>query len=84
MYHSRTDEHNKEVIMQSMGKADGTVRVVFATMALGMGVNFIGLFTTIHYGALHSLDDYFQEWPGRKTWRGFYFYRVLDAKRCST
>ncbi len=61
MYHSRTDEHNKGVIMESMGKADGTVRVVFATMALGMGVNFVGLCTTIHYGAPRSLDDYFQE-----------------------
>ncbi len=40
MYHSRTDEHNKQVIMESMGKVDGTVRIVFATMALGMGVNF--------------------------------------------
>ena len=61
MYHSKTDDHNKEVIMQSMGKADGTVRVVFATMALGMGVNFVGLCRTIHYGAPRSLDDYFQE-----------------------
>ncbi len=61
MYHSRTDEHNKEVIMESMNKADGTIHVVFATMALGMGVNFIGLYTTIHYGASRSLDDYFQE-----------------------
>lgn len=43
MYHLKTDEHNKEVIM---GKLDGVVRVVFATMALGMGVNFSGLTCT--------------------------------------
>ena len=61
MYHSKTDEHNKEVIMTSMSKQDGVVRVVFATMALGMGVNFSGLTCTIHYGAPCSLDDYFQE-----------------------
>lgn len=61
MYHSKTDDHNKEVIMASMSKPDGVVRVVFATMALGMGVNFTGLTCTIHYGAPRSLDDYFQE-----------------------
>ena len=61
MYHSKTDDHNKEVIMASMSKPDGVVRVVFATMALGMGVNFTGLTCTMHYGAPRSLDDYFQE-----------------------
>ena len=61
MYHSNTVNHNKELIMQSMLKTDGIVRVVFATMALGMGVNFMGLSATIHYGAPRSIDDYFQE-----------------------
>ena len=61
MYHSKTDYHNKEFIMTSMSKEDGIVRVVFATMALGVGVNFSGLTSTIHYGAPRSLDDYFQE-----------------------
>ena len=61
MYHSKTDDHNKHVIMQGMAKTDGTIRVVFATMALGMGVNFVGLTSTIHYGAPRCIDDYFQE-----------------------
>ena len=47
--------------MASMSQQDGVMRVVFATMALGMGVNFSGLTCTIHYGAPRSLDDYFQE-----------------------
>ena len=29
--------------------------------ALGMGVNLVGLYSTIHYGAPRSLEDYFQE-----------------------
>ena len=57
----KTDEHNKVGIMTSMSKQDGVVRVVFATMALGMGVNFSTLTSTIHYRAPCSLDDYFQE-----------------------
>ena len=40
MYHSKTDEYNKEVITTSMSKQDGVVRVVFATTDLG---NFCGL-----------------------------------------
>lgn len=61
MYHADTPSHNKEVIMQSMQKADGVVGIVFATVALGMGVNFVGLNKIIHYGAPASIEDYFQE-----------------------
>ena len=61
MFHSNTADHNKDIILRSMVNKDGIVRVVFATMALGMGVNFINLSTTIRYGAPKSLDDYFQE-----------------------
>ena len=34
MFHSNTPEHNKHVVLQSMVKSDGVVRVVFATTAL--------------------------------------------------
>ena len=61
MFHSNTPEHNKEVILNSMTKEDGIVRVVFATTALGMGVDFTGLNSTVHYGAPRSIEDYFQE-----------------------
>ncbi len=61
MYHSSTPTYNKEVILKSMEIEDGTIRVVFATIALGMGVNFAGLNRTIHYGAPTAIEDYFQE-----------------------
>ena len=61
IYHSRTDELNKHVIMESISKANGMCPVMFATMALGMGVNLVGLYSTIHYGVPRSLEDYFQE-----------------------
>ena len=61
MFHSCTDEHNKRVVMSSLSQADGVVRVVFATMALGMGVDFKSLDYVIHYGAPRSLEDYMQE-----------------------
>ena len=61
MYHSNTPQYNKEVILKSMDQPDGVVRIVFATIALGMGVNLRGVNTIIHYGAPRSIDDYFQE-----------------------
>ena len=45
----------------SLGSASGVVRVVFAMIALGMGVNLQGVNTIVHYGAPNSIDDYFQE-----------------------
>lgn len=35
--------------------------VVFATTALGMGINLQDVNTVIHYSAPRSLEDYFQE-----------------------
>ena len=61
MFHSSTSDATKQIILESLSKPDGTIRVVFATTALVMGVNFVGLRATIHYGAPRSLDDYFQE-----------------------
>lgn len=61
MYHSNTPQYNKDVILKSLNQPDGVVKNVFATIALGMGVNLCNVKTMIHYGAPHSIDDYFQE-----------------------
>ena len=61
MFHANTPQHNKEVILSSLTRPDGVVRVVFATVALGMGINLRDVNTIIHYGAPQSIEDYFQE-----------------------
>ena len=61
MYHANTPAHNKEVIHTSMQDPHGVVRIIFATVALGMGVNMVGVNTAIHYGAPSCIEDYFQE-----------------------
>ena len=43
MYHGNTSPHNEQVIQRSMLDADGVVCIVFATIALGMGVNIVGV-----------------------------------------
>ena len=47
--------------MSILSQSDGVVRVVFATMAHGKGVDFKSLDYIIHYGAPRSLEDYIQE-----------------------
>ena len=54
MFHSDTPQNNKDVILQSRQDPNGVVRVVFGTVALGMGVNLK------HRGLLPG------EWQGRK------------------
>lgn len=61
MFHSHTPQYNKEVILRSLQIPSGVVRVVFATVALGMGIDLQGVNNIIHYGAPKSLEDYFQE-----------------------
>ena len=56
-----TPKYNKEVIHTSLSVPDGIVRVVFATVALGMGINFQNVNLIIHYGSPRSIEDYFQE-----------------------
>ena len=60
MFHSRTTEHNKYVILKSLTSSSEVLRIVFATIALGMGVHLIDVNCVVHYGAPSSIDDYFQ------------------------
>ena len=82
MFHAQTPQHDKDVILSSMQK-DGIVRVVFATVALGMGVNFVGLNRVIHYGTPSSIEDYFQE-CGRADRSGDPAKSSMEAFRCTT
>ena len=60
MFHASTPQHSKDVIMGSLQDCHGTVRVVFASVAMGMGIDLHGVDTIIHYGAPSSIEDYFQ------------------------
>ena len=60
MFHTSTPQHSKDVIMGSLQDCHGTVRVVLASVAMGMGIDLHGVDTIIHYGAPSSIEDYFQ------------------------
>ena len=58
MFHASTPQHSKDVIMGSLRVCH--VRVVFASVTMGMGIDLHGVDTIIHYGAPISTEDYFQ------------------------
>ena len=60
MFHSSIPQHSKDVIMGSLQDCHGTVRVMFASVVMGMGIDLHGVDTIIHYGAPSSIEDYFQ------------------------
>ena len=83
MYHSCTPQHNKDVILQSLRKPDGVVRIVFATVALGMGIDLQDVNTVIHYGAPRSLEDISRKADGGgrrgSSVRSIVYWRVRDC-----
>ena len=60
MFHAKTPQSSKEVIIRSLLDPQGVVRIVFASLAIGMGVDLRGVNTIVHYGAPSSMEDYFQ------------------------
>ena len=83
MYHANTSAHNKAVIQASIQDPHGVVRVVFATVALGMGINLVGVNTTIHFGAPTCIEDYFQEsWHAERSGdqaKSIIFWKAADV-----
>ena len=53
----------------------GTVRVVFASVAMGMGIDLHGVDNIIHYCAPSSIEDYFQV----EKWRFSLLHSLLDT-----
>ena len=85
MFHASTPQHSKDVIMGSLQDCHGTVRVVFPSVAMGMGIYLHGVDTIIHYGAPSSIEDYFQA-SGRRGQSGDSDYSIVyrTPKDCQT
>jgi superfamily II DNA helicase RecQ len=61
MFHAGTDDKIKSFILDSFTKENGTVRVLFATTAFGMGFDCNRLRLVVHYGPPNDVNDYVQE-----------------------
>ncbi|XP_063962164.1 uncharacterized protein LOC135155823 [Lytechinus pictus] len=61
MFHLTTEDCRKEEVLKSFGDENGSIRVLFATMAFGMGVNCRGVRRVYHLGPPEDIEDYVQE-----------------------
>jgi len=61
MYHANTLAKHKNRVSDSLFDKEGVCRVVFASTALGMGVNLKDIRQVIHYGPPRQADDFLQE-----------------------
>ena len=61
MFHSTTDASIKKHIVESFQDPNGSIRILFATIAFGMGIDCRNLHNVIHFGPPADLDSYFQE-----------------------
>lgn len=61
MYHHSTPDRIKEFVLQSMLQRDGIVRVVIATTALSMGVNFPDIRNVVQFGPPKDPEEYLQQ-----------------------
>lgn len=61
MYHSKTLDPVKETIKLEMNNPNGKLRILIATSAAGMGVNFSNLNQVINYGPPKDMDSFVQQ-----------------------
>jgi len=61
MYCSATRDDVKVKYLKSLQEENGTLRVIFASSAFGMGVDAKGITTIIHDSCPESIDEYVQE-----------------------
>ncbi len=58
----QTEQMKHEILKQLVGKnEDRVIRVVFATIAIGIGVNIPDIRDIIHIGAPRTIESYYQE-----------------------
>ena len=60
-YHSPQTQNMKDEILKQLCSANFKLRVVFATLALGMGVNIPNVRCVIHFGVPGSVRQYYQK-----------------------
>ena len=60
-FHSPQTKEMKDVILKQLCSSKSTVRVLFATVALGMGVDIRGIRRVVHITPPYTIQAYFQE-----------------------
>ena len=56
MYHARTPQSIKEKVLSDLMSIYGSIRIVIATSALGMGVNIPDIKRVINFGVPENME----------------------------
>jgi ATP-dependent DNA helicase RecQ len=76
MYHAKITDGEKKTLLKSFTETNGYCRVLFCTIAFGMGINILNIHRIIHNGPSESIEAYIQE-SGRGGRDGFQSEVVL-------
>ena len=60
-FHAPQTDEMKEEILHQLTSSSSVIRVVFATVAMGMGVDIPSIRQVIHIGPPHTIHQYYQE-----------------------
>ena len=61
LYTRASSDKAKEEILQEFVKCDTSLRIIVATTAFGMGIDCPDIAQVIHWGPLHTIEEYVQE-----------------------
>ncbi|XP_052778119.1 ATP-dependent DNA helicase RecQ-like [Mya arenaria] len=83
MFHSNTSDEVKENVKKNMNDINGSIRILAATSAAGMGVNFQGVKHVVNCGPPADMDSFVQQY-GRAGRDGSFATGLLiyNAKQC--
>ena len=87
-FHAPQTKAMKEQILKELASPTSKVRVIFATVAMGMGVDIPSIRNVIHVGPPRTVRQYFQE-TGRagrdgKLATGPFYYNNMDIAKNKT
>ena len=69
MYHSKTPQNIQHSVLTQIMEEDSEIRIVFATSALGMGVNIPDIHRVIHYGVPEISNNMFKKLAEGARWQ---------------
>ena len=61
LYHAQYPEHERQRIVDELVQGKSKLRIIFATVAFGIGLDIRNIQQVIHIGVPYTMEEYFQE-----------------------
>ena len=60
-FHAQYPEHERQRIVDGLVQGNSKIRVIFATVAFGIGIDIPNIRQIVHIGVPYTMEEYFQE-----------------------